>query len=450
MRIFEILLALSILTAAPQPRPIFAFIAIAMLTAHIVLEGYRWQMIPMYALTFILVTASSMQTLTWGAPASLLTFILLAFAAALPTLLPIPRVPAPSGKYKVGTRNFMLTDHSRKEIYSDKDEPRRMMIQVWYPAEPRSENRFAPWTHDAGIYAAHSARFFGFPDFFLQHLELLRTPAHQDAPIAKADEKFPAIFFSHGWMGFRAQNTGAATMLASHGYIVIGMEHPYGAMVTVFPDGTVAPNNPSALPKDKDAPDYEVVARRLVKQWAEDMSFALDQFSGRENEAGEFFEHLDFSRVGVFGHSTGGGAAIQFCARDPRCKSVLGLDAFMRPVAEDVIEGGIAQPSFFMFSEEWYGDAGSRNNELFAKFYPQAKEAKGAVGIAGTKHYDFSDLPMLSPIAPQLGLKGPLNGKRVLEIVNAYLLDFFEATLKGKSSGLFEKASPYSEVKTLQ
>ncbi len=61
----------------------------------------------------------------------------------------------------------------------------------------------------------------------------------------------------------------------------------------------------------------------------------------------------------------------------------------------------------------------------------------GAVSIDGTTHYDFSDLPLLSPLAPQLGLKGPINGKRVTPIVNDYLLSFFEMTLQGKASDLF-------------
>lgn len=74
-------------------------------------------------------------------------------------------------------------------------------------------------------------------------------------------------------------------------------------------------------------------------------------------------------------------------------------------------------------------------------------DAFGVVYIEGTSHYDFSDLPLLSPLAPQLGLKGPINGKRVTVILEDYLLSFFDATLKGKPSGLFEDPSPYEEVK---
>jgi hypothetical protein len=169
------------------------------------------------------------------------------------------------------------------------------------------------------------------------------------------------------------------------------------------------------------------------------MDFVLDQLQGfYEDTNNIFFQKLDMERIGVYGHSTGGGAAIQFCGVDSRCQAVLGMDPFMRPVSSEVIQDGISQPSFFMFSQGWTDLVDSKNNKLFNQFYPSAKNNLGVISINGTKHFDFSDLPLLSPIAPQLGLKGPLNGKRVTEIVNSYLLDFFETTLKNKPPSLFD------------
>jgi hypothetical protein len=104
-------------------------------------------------------------------------------------------------------------------------------------------------------------------------------------------------------------------------------------------------------------------------------------------------------------------------------------------------------PSFFMFSQAWADITDSKNNRLFRGFNPRNQNDLGAIVIEGTRHYDFSDLPLFSPIAPQLGLKGPLNGSRVTEIVNAYLLDFFELTLRGKPSVLFSgNFDDYEEV----
>ena len=130
--------------------------------------------------------------------------------------------------------------------------------------------------------------------------------------------------------------------------------------------------------------------------------------------------------------ATGGGAAVEFCGRDSRCTALLGMDPFIRPVSTNVLENGVSQPSFFMFSQDWSDLTESRNNVLFNEFYKKSPQGMGAVTITGTKHYDFTDIPLLSLIAPQLQLKGPLDGKRVTEIVNGYLLDFFEMTLNNK------------------
>lgn len=458
MRLLEvvipILLAVYLLWRHPRPLIIRLAPAAALIVtlAHLTLEGYRWQMIPLYVVTFVLALSSLMKITgagDWSTRASTLTMILLAVSTALPILLPVPKIAAPSGPLEVGTTIYEFTDTAHKELYSGKDEPRRFMVQVWYPAEVTSTDQHAQWMSEPKIYAPAIASFLGLPSFFLDHLALSVSPAYLDVSLADTSEPFPVILFSHGWNGFNAQNTGQALELASHGYVVIAIQHTYGAVITVFPDGTVALNNPKALPEDADDPNYEVVARKLVNQWAEDMAFVLDQFQGFDEDTGSpFYQKLDMESIGVYGHSTGGGAAVQFCGVDPRCKAVLGMDPFMRPVSAEVIENGISQPSFFMFSQGWTDLVDSKNNKLFNQFYPNITNNAGVISINGTKHFDFSDLPLLSPIAPQLGLKGPLNGKRVTEIVDSYLLDFFEMTLNNKPSRLFDGSfDAFSEVK---
>ncbi len=453
-----ILLSTYLLWQHPRPYAVrfMPLLVLILILIHLGIEGYRWQMIPIYGLTAILVITSLIKLQSpadWKPLASYLTFILLAVSTALPILLPVPVIPTPSGPYQVGTRIFELTDTSRKEIYSGKDEARRFMIQVWYPSEADTSNERARWMDNAEIYAPAVSQEIGMPSFFLGHLALVKVPAYKNAKVAKTNQGYPVILFSHGWDGFNAQNTGQALQLASNGYVVVGVQHTYGAVITVFPDGTIAPNNPSALPPDDTPTDeYETIAHKLVAQWAGDLGFTLDYLQTQNADSNSpFYKLLDLSRVGVYGHSTGGGAAVQFCATDSRCKALLGMDPFMRPVSYEAIDSGTTQPSFFMFSQGWWNDVGkSRSNELFIRFYPHVKDSFGVVSITGAKHYDFTDLPLLSPLAPQLGLKGPINGKRVVTIVNDYLLSFFEMTLKGKSTTLFENTSPYAEVKPIK
>jgi predicted dienelactone hydrolase len=453
MRPFEILLALLlfgyIITTFHKPRALLAYLAGLAAILQIVIEGYRWQMVPLYALTVILVLTGILWRKKWAVAVPVVTLILLAVATALPILLPIPSIPPATGSYPVGTTTITLTDPARQEIYSGKEEPRRFQVQIWYPADPQPGDKHAPWMNRADILAPALARYLKLPSFFLDHLTLLKTPAYLDSPLAKSDKKYPVIVFSHGWSGFAAQNTGQAIELASHGYVVVGMQHTYGAIVTVFPDGTIAPNNPAALPEGVSDEEYLVAARRLVGQWAGDISFALDYVAQQNADSSSaFYSALDLDLIGVYGHSTGGGAAIQFCGTDARCKAVLGMDPFMTPVSAQVLDGGVSQPAFFMFSEVWHSNAESKNNLLFNRFFPHVTQSKGVVFVTGTRHYDFSDMPMLSPIAPQLGLKGPINGGEMSKIANAYLLQFFDLALRGKPSGLFNGPVPqFPEVK---
>jgi predicted dienelactone hydrolase len=461
MRPLEILipLALGVYLLWPHPRPfairLLPASALILTLIHFAMEGYRWQMIPMYVLTALLGLSALVKiqsTADWKPFASFLTLILLAVSTALPLLLPVPIFPAPSGPYRVGTRLYDLTDEARREIYSGQEEARRFMIQVWYPSAANASGEKAPWMANAQIFAPAIATYFDLPSFFLDHLALVKMPAYKESDVAQTDQGFPVILFSHGWNGFNAQNTSQALQLASKGYVVIGVQHTYGAVVTVFPDGTLARNNPAALASD-DTPteEYEVIAHKLVDQWAGDLGFTSN-FMDEQNQDPEsaLYQRLDLSRVGVYGHSTGGGAAIQFCGTDPRCKAVLGMDPFMRPVSYEVIDGGVSQPAFFMFSQRWADDVDSRNNALFSRFYPHVQNPLGVVSIDGTNHYDFSDLPLLSPLAAQLGLKGPINGKRVTNMVNEYLVSFFDATLKGEPSTLFQDPERYAEIRSLK
>lgn len=442
-----------------HPRPLLIRLgpaaALILSLLHFALEGYRWQMVPLYVLTAIL--GISALTRLWSATdwrslASSLTAILLAVSTALPILLPVPSIPQASGPYKVGTRVFGLTDKTRRELYSGRDEPRKFIVQMWYPANPKTEGQRAPWMQNAEIFAPAISSYLHLPSFFLDHLTLVETPAYLDAQVAESEAGFPVIVFSHGWNGFEAQNTAQVIELASHGYVVVAVNHTYGAITSVFDDGTIAPNNPSALPRDAPDDEYEIAAHKLVDQWAGDIYFTLEYLSFQGiNVRGSFFEAFDLSRIGVYGHSTGGGAAIEFCGREPGCKAVLGLDPFMRPVSTEVLENGLSQPAFFMFSQVWADDRDSRNNRLFFPFYEKSVLPVGVVSIDGTRHYDFSDLPMLSPIAPQLGLKGAIRGKQMVNIMNTYLLAFFDQTLKGRPSDLFKSPSPeFPEVRIIR
>jgi dienelactone hydrolase len=264
------------------------------------------------------------------------------------------------------------------------------------------------------------------------------------AALAGAADQYPLLLFSHGYHGFRTQSTFLMQELASHGYVVVAVEHPYAAMITVFPDGSIAEHNPDTLPSGVTQAVYDQAARKLADQWAGDLSFVLDSL---ENPSGPFAGlagRLDYGRIGALGHSTGGGSAIEFCSRDVRCKAVLGLDAWLVPVSLPVIEQGLEQPVFLIYSELWP----TAENLSLAQSLRDRSPQNGQITILGTDHYDFTDMPLLSPLAPQLGLKGPLDGTRTLQIINAYSIAFFDQVLRNQVSPLLqEPVQEYPEVR---
>ena len=425
-----------------------AFVLILILV-HILIEGSRWQMYPLYGLGLLLFFSglpaminpaflNPDQIRGWKIVLPVLGLVFWGIFSLIPTLLPVPSLKLPSGPFPVGTRTMVITDPTRNEIYSGKEEPRKFMVEFWYPAvKPASGINPAPWMPEAKIVAPAIADYIKLPHFFLDHLNLAKSASYENIPADTSAGPYPILIFSHGWNGFRQQSTFLMQELASHGYIVVAMEHPYGSRMTVFPDGSIIPNNPAALPKDKPTVEYETAARILVNQWAGDIGYTLDYLSqpGNIDPASQITDLIAFDKVGVFGHSTGGGATIQFCGTDPRCKVGLTLDAFMRPVGLDVLEHSTQQPFFYLFSEYWPFE---RNTELFNRYYSHVNPTNHVITILGSDHYDFSDLPALSPLAPQLGLKGPINGERVQNIINTYVLAFFDQQLKNIPTALLE------------
>ena len=63
------------------------------------------------------------------------------------------------------------------------------------------------------------------------------------------------------------------------------------------------------------------------------------------------------------------------------------------------------------------------------------------------EHYDFVMVPLRSPLSKMLGFKGPLTGRRVVEINDVYIVAFFDKYLNGANVPLLDGPSDdYPEV----
>jgi len=427
------------------------FLALVVLY-QILLEGFRWQFWPLMIAIFTLLTLSNINRQFRGQGLVAGLTILFSFTSLLAGyLFPVPEPYPISGPYQIGTRVVHLVDPNRKEIYgTDPDAPRDFMAQVWYPAQPNPENQGTQWMPDIQFAGPAIAKILDLPSFALDHLKYVEANAFLEAAPISPDEGFPVVIFSHGWEGFKEQNIFQVEELASQGYVVVAINHTYGAVLTVFPDGRQIATNQEALPDDVPDEVYDLASNLLVNQWTGDIGLVINELESMDQETELDFlsGQLDLDKIGVFGHSTGAAAAIEFCLTDLRCQAALAMDLWAEPIDPEIQQLSLARPVMIMHSENWDSlDTPERNYGLIGTLVDNSANDVIELTIAGSKHYDFSSLPLLSPLTVNLGLKGPIDGGLVLEIINAETVAFFDRYLLGDETVNLELLSGgYPEV----
>ncbi|MFD4182221.1 hypothetical protein ACFWPB_14060, partial [Rhodococcus sp. NPDC058514] len=98
----------------------------------------------------------------------------------------------------------------------------------------------------------------------------LPTNGQLDAPVAASPGRsLPVVLFSPGFYMPRTLSTGTAEHLASHGYVVISIDHTGDALATVFPDGRVVPQRITDSYSD-------ATLRKAVDTRVADAKFVID------------------------------------------------------------------------------------------------------------------------------------------------------------------------------
>ncbi len=415
---------------------------------------YRWQLLPV-SIASIFVSIASLilpkfdRLRPWLFPGLAGTGILGVLAsAALSYYYPIFTLPVPTGRYAVGTTTIDLVDNSRIELCDPTTKSyRELVLQVWYPAIATNGSK-AAYLKDAQVV----------PDGLFSHLGLIKTNAVTDAPIATTSDSYPVVIYSPAWGGFRTDNTFQTEELASHGYVVIGLEHPCSVPMAVYPSGRIIYANLSSdyTSSDKALTTLLRVGEEQLVLRTQDIAFVLDRLP-QINSRKPFHSSLNLDRIGVFGHSFGGAAAAQACEIDPRLKAGMNMDGLLFGSAAKL---GASQPFFFMSSDyprPTPADLNSPNGELRrskqtdAWGYQQRDRWLQTHGgynlkLLDSAHMNFSDYPLRAR-SRNGGGKIPVD--RAMKIVNEYTVAFFDRELKGKRSVLLERSSgsPFGEVR---
>ncbi len=200
--------------------------------------------------------------------------------------------PFSRGPHPVGVKSDDITDAARTG--------RKLPLEIWYPAHDRHKGQ--------------DCRESSQDRYPLLGNYLVRQEAVRDA--APAEGTFPLVLFSHGLAGHRRQSTFVCTHLASHGYVVIAVDHDGNTMQDMM-----------AMALSASSTDLTLDAGELIGSYAfdrpRDITAILDALA--RSAVRELPLEVDVRRVGMMGHSFGGWTTLVAAAHDARIVAALPL-----------------------------------------------------------------------------------------------------------------------------
>ncbi|MFI9322684.1 alpha/beta hydrolase family protein [Kitasatospora aureofaciens] len=444
---FALVLARWLPPVARPPVTIAAGALLVLSALVLAVAGIRWQLLPVlagaaFALPFAVSpllrhrlgrgTGRPAWRARWwlALPGSVACVGLIAAGPVAAWAFPVPVFPEPSGDFAVGTRVVQWTDPRRPETFTaDPDDRRTVVVQLWYPARKSPEGTqraqyLGRTEQEARTVSEALARGVGLPGFLVDGVPRARTRSVFDAPVAGTGGRFPLVLFSPGSGGVRTQNTAWAEELASHGYVVAALDHPYDSAAVVLADGrTITTETASSGDPEQD--------EKLAADWtavrAADLGFVLTRLDGLDR--GEVTDpltgRLDTGRVAVAGHSMGGAAALQAARQDRRFGAVIDLDGYPHgPTSPALTQPTLALTQAFTPATD-------------PRYLPRLTEVlhSGAatsyrLTIPGAAHLTFMDGPLYLPPVPSI--VGTLGRTESPRVVAAATLAFLDAVLRGR------------------
>lgn len=319
-----------------------------------------------------------------------------------------------TGTYEVKHTKTILVDENRVETFENDGSKREVPIYFYYPE-----------TENAGT------------------------------------DEFPLVIFSHGAFGYYQSNTSTYMELASHGYVVTSMDHPYHSFFTTDTDGKLITVNPEFLQEvmivNQEGVSEEEVFD-LSRKWMEirtgDMNFVLDSVKEVKSDTEQLndwyveseeikaeietiLSMTDIEKIGLMGHSMGGATSVTLGRTRDDVGAVIDLDGTM--LGEQLsCENGVYEyyeeaypvPLMVVDNEEHF-----KQTDNSGLLYVNDHVIENAITcthtyIEGSEHMNFTDLPLFSPVLASMLGTGTVDETECVLEMNEMVLQFFDSYLK--------------------
>ncbi len=370
-------------------------------------------------------------------------------------------LPKPTGPFTVGRALYDWTDDKTLDTLAPVPGTKReLLVWMWYPAADSPSAVIADYLpaplrtaieRQSGVLLSH---------FLTRDLSKVHAHSLLNVDVSSQQQSYPVVIMRAGASLEVASYATLAEDLASHGYVVVGVDAPYRTGIVAFSDGRVIKRTPENNPElclERTGQQRDRCANRFLDAWNSDIAYVLDRLAqlNASDASGKFTGKLDVTRVGIFGHSFGGAQAAQFCSLDSRCKAGIDLDGAPHG---SVIQAGINRPFMFLLSDH-SRESDAQTQQIKAdiqSIYDHIPlNERLYVTIRGANHFTFSDdgallkSHLVRGVLRAAGKLG-IDGDRQLAVTAYCLHTFFDANLKRYVSPLMISSSLYREIQVVE
>ncbi len=179
------------------------------------------------------------------------------------------------GERAVGVKTMTIVDKDYVDPFDGENKPRSLKVEVWYPRNGQAA--------DDAVYANQTRNGIPFE---------ISGDAQRDAEADMLND-VSLVVLSHGYTGYRTIMYYIGEHLASHGYLVVSIDHT---------DSTNEDVDPKKNP-------FSGFKSTLLNR-SRDQQFVLDHFSNPVTTAQLFGSSITIKNAGIIGYSMGGYGAI--------------------------------------------------------------------------------------------------------------------------------------------
>ena len=175
----------------------------------------------------------------------------------------------------------------------------------------------------------------------------------------------------------------------------------------------------------------------IEDRWADDIALTIDLLQNWNSE-GLLKNSLDLDKIGLLGHSVGGGTVGKVAMKDSRIKAAANLDGIQWG---ELIDSILPIPYLYV-SADWPADHQDINGHVFIN---KSKSVFYECRLLNSGHANFMDIPFMIPVKSLTGC-GSIDPALGIEIVTNLTVAFFDTHLNQLSDTNPKKISEQYEL----